>query len=87
MAGVADRREVLNALSIIQGARLPHPLGVLLCSFVNEAMNPVVASRYVLSLNSEGSLLGAALNWIYIVESGQNSPLANVFAINTADPR
>lgn len=66
--------EVQNTLSLIESAGLPYPSGPLLKSFVTEALNPVVAARFVHErlLLGEGSLL--ARDWSYIVESCKFTP-------------
>jgi hypothetical protein len=68
----AAQAEVRNALSVIEGVRLPHPLGVLLSSFVKEAMNPVLAARYVLTRNSEGGLQELSSDWIDVVQCSES---------------
>lgn len=66
--------EVQNTLSLIEGVGLPHPSGPLLASFVTEALNPVLAARYVKGrlLLGEGSSLVA--DWSYIIESSELIP-------------
>jgi len=69
MASTPD--EVRETLSLIEGARLPHPLGLLLSTFVKEAMNPLMSSRYVQKKHQEGALRDVASNWIYIVKCSE----------------
>ncbi|KAK3989017.1 hypothetical protein QBC44DRAFT_396900 [Cladorrhinum sp. PSN332] len=63
------RDEVQDVLSLIEDEGLPYPSSPLLASFVTEALNPVLAARYVKGrlLHGEGSSLVA--NWSYIIES------------------
>lgn len=39
--------EVRDSLLLIAHARLHHPYGALLSSFVTDALNPILAARYV----------------------------------------
>ncbi|KAI0843961.1 kinase-like domain-containing protein [Daldinia vernicosa] len=60
---------VSSTLSLIESTRLPHPSGPLLESFISEALNPVLAARYVnhrLQLGEASSLID---DWSYIIES------------------
>jgi hypothetical protein len=63
--------EIRNALSLIESARLPHPSGLLLASFVQEALNPLVAARYVQKRIQGGEIRSLVSDWIYIVESSE----------------
>ncbi|KAK6951382.1 hypothetical protein Daesc_007917 [Daldinia eschscholtzii] len=65
-------------MSLVESARLPHPLGPLLESYVSEALNPVSAAQYIehrLQLGEAASLVD---DWSYIIESiahnGRNPP-------------
>jgi hypothetical protein len=66
---------VKEALSLIENARLPHPMGSLLSCFIVDALNPRLAAGQVLqgcegSQDLEADLLLFVHDWIYIVESG-----------------
>jgi hypothetical protein len=67
----ANRREVDQALSLIETIDLPHPSGELLSSFVKQALHPVLAARYVSDRLSAGEARSLASNWIYIVQSSE----------------
>lgn len=58
-----------HTLSLIADARLPHPSGALLSSFVTDAVNPVVAARYVNSRLQEDGGESLASDWTYIVDA------------------
>ncbi|KAI4865650.1 hypothetical protein F4820DRAFT_447857 [Hypoxylon rubiginosum] len=64
--------EVKNALSLIESTNLPHPLGSLLESFVDEALNPVLAARYVKRRLLLGEASSLVADWCYIIESIKN---------------
>ncbi|KAI0007108.1 kinase-like domain-containing protein [Xylariaceae sp. FL0662B] len=66
--------EVKRAMSLIDGAKLPYPLGPLLQCFVMEALDPRLAARYILEIcnsshDKHADLLAAASHWRHIVES------------------
>jgi hypothetical protein len=71
----AAHEEVHAALEAISAARLPHPSGPLLESFVNNALQPQLAARYARRAidSGDGSLL--ASDWTYIVECGESGDL------------
>ncbi|KAI0386975.1 hypothetical protein F5Y04DRAFT_74505 [Hypomontagnella monticulosa] len=79
MAAIND--EVRGTLTLIENARLPHPSGPLLKSFVTEALNPVLAARYVKDklLLGEGSSLVVDLSHIIdsISHNGRPPPSPN----------
>ncbi|KAH6717567.1 hypothetical protein BKA61DRAFT_641548 [Leptodontidium sp. MPI-SDFR-AT-0119] len=63
-----------KALSLIESAKLPHPSGPLLSSFIIEALNPRFAAQYVLQTCRPGHsqqtcLLQIVSDWSYLVES------------------
>lgn len=60
--------EVRSILSVIENIRLPHPSGPLLSSFVTEALNPVLAARYVKERLSAEEAPSLVSDWTYIVE-------------------
>ena len=58
-----------SVISLVDAARLPHPSGALLSTFVTEALNPAAAARYVNDrLQLEGGRVLVS-DWIYIIES------------------
>ncbi|KAL7627723.1 hypothetical protein AAE478_001918 [Parahypoxylon ruwenzoriense] len=61
--------EVKSTLSLIESTRLPHPSGPLLESFVSEALNPVLAARYVKHRLLLGEASSLVADWSYIIES------------------
>ncbi|TVY13908.1 hypothetical protein LARI1_G009029 [Lachnellula arida] len=66
--------DVKEALSIIGGARLPHPSGPLLSSFITQSLNPRLAAQYVLKARRSGhsqqtDLLPIVSDWSYLVEA------------------
>jgi len=67
--------EVRITLSLIEDARLPHPSGALLSSFVKEALNPLVAARYVQDVIQAGKISSLVSRWVYIVEASECIPL------------
>ncbi|KAL2190560.1 hypothetical protein L209DRAFT_724385 [Thermothelomyces heterothallicus CBS 203.75] len=67
-----NREEVNRALSLIAELDLPHPSGALLASFVNGALHPVEAARYVNDKVTAGDVQSLVSDWIYIVESVTN---------------
>jgi hypothetical protein len=69
-----DDNDVKKALSLIESARLPHPSGPILSSFIIEALNPRSAAQYVLHTcrpdhNQRICLLQIVSDWTYLVES------------------
>lgn len=70
--------EVKNALSLIESTNLPHPLGSLLESFVDEALNPVLAARYVKRRLLLGEASSLVADWCYIIESSDFNSLQSV---------
>jgi hypothetical protein len=74
MASIFDDDDVKEALLLIESAKLPHPSGQLLSSFVIEALNPRLAAQYVLQTcrsdhNRQADLLLIVSDWSYLVES------------------
>ncbi|KAI2603351.1 kinase-like domain-containing protein [Hypoxylon fragiforme] len=67
MAITAD--EVKSTLSLIEDTRLPHPSGPLLKSYVQEALNPLLAARYVKNRLEFGEGSSLVADWYYIIES------------------
>ncbi|KAI0840596.1 hypothetical protein F5Y06DRAFT_243785 [Hypoxylon sp. FL0890] len=61
--------EVRNTLSLIENTRLPHPSGPLLESYVSDAVNPVLAARYVKHRLQLGEASSLVADWSYIIES------------------
>lgn len=61
--------EVRDSLLLIAHARLHHPYGALLSSFVTDALNPILAARYVNNRLQEDDGESLALDWSYIVEA------------------
>ena len=81
-----NREQVDRTLSLIAALDLPHPSGVLLESFVTEALHPAVAARYVNDRLPAGDARSLVSDWIYIVESGK--PLrSNVGELKPNIPR
>ncbi|XXG99277.1 hypothetical protein Hte_005614 [Hypoxylon texense] len=68
----AIKDEVRNALLLIENINLPHPSGSLLESFINEALNPVLAARYVKHRLLLGEASSLVADWCYIIESIKN---------------
>ncbi|KAI1810837.1 hypothetical protein GGS20DRAFT_589166 [Poronia punctata] len=63
---------VRNTLSDVENLEIPHPGGVLLSEFIEQALDPIAAATYVDSrLSDDGNQNALALlsDWIYIVES------------------
>jgi hypothetical protein len=48
MTSVFNDKDVNEALSLIEGTKLPHPSGKLLSSFIIEALNPRLTAQYIL---------------------------------------
>lgn len=74
---VNDDDDVKVALSLIESAKLPHPSGPLLSSFIIEALNPRFAAQYVLQTCRPGHsqqtcLLQIVSDWSYLVESSMS---------------
>ncbi|KUJ15474.1 kinase-like protein [Mollisia scopiformis] len=74
MASFMNDKDVKEALSLIEGAKLPHPSDPLLSSFIIEALDPRLAARYVLRTTQSGEnqqvgLLRLVSDWTYLVES------------------
>ena len=74
MASVFNDDAVTEALALIESARLPHPSGPLLSSFVSEALNPRLAAQYILKTCRSGhdqqtDLLLLVSDWSYLVEA------------------
>jgi len=74
MASILRHADVRDALSLIEGARLPHPSGPLLSSFIVEALDPPLAARYILQTSQSGGGQEADLyqivsDWSYLVQS------------------
>ncbi|KAI0889355.1 uncharacterized protein GGS22DRAFT_184933 [Annulohypoxylon maeteangense] len=67
MAATDD--EVKTTLSLIESTKLPHPSNLLLKSFVSNALNPVLAARYVKYRLLAGDASSLVDDWSYIVES------------------
>lgn len=61
--------EVRDTLLLIANARLRHPSGALLSSFVTDALNPILAARYVNNRLQEDDRGSLASDWSYIVEA------------------
>ncbi|KAK0704498.1 hypothetical protein B0H67DRAFT_648928 [Lasiosphaeris hirsuta] len=61
--------EVQNALSLIDGAGLPYPSGPFLESFITEALNPVLAARYMKGRLAAGEGSSLVSDWSYIIDS------------------
>lgn len=61
--------EVAGTLSLIEGLKLPHPSGELLSCFVTDALNPLMAARYVKNRVTAGEALALVSNWTFIVEA------------------
>ena len=70
----SHRQEIGKTLSRIDGLDLPHPSSALLSAFVSEALQPVVAARYVNNRLSAGEASSLVSDWIYIIESGELFP-------------
>ncbi|TVY55426.1 hypothetical protein LSUE1_G009591 [Lachnellula suecica] len=65
---------VIEALLLIENAKLPHPSAPLLASYITEALHPRLAADYVLKLCHAGhhqrtGLLSLVSDWNYLVES------------------
>ncbi|KAI0390326.1 kinase-like domain-containing protein [Xylariaceae sp. FL0594] len=63
---------VVQALEIVEDLSLPHPSVSLLSEFITEALDPILASSYVLNrLSSRDTqdALSLVSDWLYIVES------------------
>lgn len=71
----ATDSDVDSTLSLIENARLPHPSGPLLESFISEALNPILAARYVKHRFLLGEASSLVADWSYIIESGRFSSL------------
>ncbi|KAK6865799.1 hypothetical protein PG995_002327 [Apiospora arundinis] len=74
MAAFNSQGAVQEALAFIEDARLPHPSGPLLSSFVTEALNPTLAAGHVIRTchaagDQYASLLSLVSDWTYVVES------------------
>ncbi|TVY35184.1 hypothetical protein LOCC1_G008040 [Lachnellula occidentalis] len=74
MASHFTADDVKEALSLIESARLPHPSGLLLSSFVTESLNPRLAAQYVLKACRSGrsqqtELLSIVSDWSYLIEA------------------
>ncbi|KAI2627299.1 hypothetical protein GGS26DRAFT_561306 [Hypomontagnella submonticulosa] len=65
----ATDSDVDSTLSLIENARLPHPSGPLLESFISEALNPILAARYVKHRFLLGEASSLVADWSYIIES------------------
>lgn len=63
--------EVQSILSLIESTKLPHPSDLLLRSYVREALNPLLAARYVKDRLQLGEASSLVDDWIYIIESGK----------------
>ena len=77
MASIFNGNDVNEALSLIEGAKLPHPSGPLLSCFIIEALNPRLAAQYVLQIcrpghNQQTCLLQIVSDWSYLVESSMS---------------
>ncbi|KAL2020647.1 hypothetical protein VTK56DRAFT_8137 [Thermocarpiscus australiensis] len=65
----AGTGEVHSALSLIENAGLPHPLDSLLSCFVNDAVDPLLAARYVHRGTAADSAQALVADWTCIIES------------------
>ncbi|KAL2173890.1 uncharacterized protein P884DRAFT_316935 [Thermothelomyces heterothallicus CBS 202.75] len=63
------RPDVHSALSLIESAGLPHPLDSLLSCFVKDAVDPLVAARYVHCGTAADGAPALVADWTYIIES------------------
>lgn len=70
MASITD--QVQSTLALINAAKLPHPQGPLLASFILEALNPAVAAQYVSDRFDAGNVSDVVADWRYIVESSES---------------
>jgi hypothetical protein len=70
----AHNNDVMTALSLIEGVRLPHPYGPLLSAFIEEALNPVAAARYVRNIIGAGEIHSLLSDWTYVIESSNHPP-------------
>lgn len=73
--------EVQNALSLVDGAGLPYPSGPLLESFITEALNPVLAARYVKGRLASGEGSSLVSDWSYIIESSKFTAPASFLSL------
>lgn len=69
------REEVRSTLAVIESLQLPHPSNLLLSSFVSEALDPLVAARYVKDRLSTDGGRSLVSDWVYIVESSMSYAL------------
>lgn len=74
MAAFGFEDVVLDALALIENARLSHPFGPLLSCFITEALSPALAAKCVLGkchdgCDQEANLLSLVSDWTSIVES------------------
>ena len=67
----ATNNEPQSVFSLIEKAALAHPAGSLLESFVTDALNPVLAARYVKERLLIGEASSLVADWSYIVESSE----------------
>lgn len=67
--------EVRAAHSLIEGAALPYPSQMLLSTFINKARHPDVAARYVQRAVAAGEAESLVMDWTYIIDSSELSPL------------
>jgi hypothetical protein len=68
-----EHPEVQDTLALIAAASLSHPLGSLLSAFVTEAIDPVVAARYLRETIGDGhheEAQAAVHDWAFIVDCG-----------------
>ena len=68
---MAAQEVVHSVLSLIDTAGLPHPSGPLLASFVKDAVDPVMAARYVQSEITASGAPTLVSDWTYVVESSK----------------
>jgi hypothetical protein len=70
----AIHEDVWKALSMLENLQLPHPCGAILSSYIKEAMNPIIAARYVMNRLNADEAPTLMSDWIYILESSMEFP-------------
>jgi hypothetical protein len=65
--------ELKSTLGLIANLNLAHPFGLLLTSFIKDAVDPLEAARYANERLQSGDSDSFLADWIFIVESGSTS--------------